>query len=395
MMIHGLGVTEHTQGTEGVMALVNLALLTGSLGKPGAGVNPLRGQNNVQGSAHMGCEPGRLTGYVPLDANAARFESVWGGSLPRERGLTLLEMMDAAARGELRALWSIGYDILFTNAHATSTRAALDRLDLVIVQDLFLNETAKRFGTVFLPAASSFEKDGTFMNAERRVQRVRRAIAPVGRSLPDWDIVCRVARAMGRGAGFHFNSAEGIWNEIRAVWPKGAGISYPRLEREGGLQWPCLNEQDPGTSTLHREAFANNARARLRSLEFQPAPEEASSGFPFLLMTGRTLYQFNAGTMTMRSPNETLRPSDTIDIAPPDAAALGIDSGQAIHVISRHGHVVLPARIDPRLCGGQVFATFHSTAAWVNDVTGPGRDAYTGTPDYKVTAVRLEPVGQS
>ncbi len=390
MSIHGLGLTEHTQGTEGVMALVNLALLTGSLGKPGSGVNPLRGQNNVQGAAHMGCEPAHLAGYAPLsDENAARFQAAWGAPVPREPGLGMLDMMDAAARGELRALWSIGYDILFTHANVAATRAAHARLDLVIVQDLFLNETAKEFGTVFLPAASSFEKDGTFMNAERRVQRVRRAIPPVGASLPDWEIVCRLAHAMGHRAGFDFASAEEIWREIRAVWPKGGGISYARLDREAGLQWPCTTEDDPGETILHRTAFSHLEHASLRCIDFHPAPETASGGFPFLLMTGRSLYQFNAGTMTMRTPNEQLRPADSIDIAPADAARLGILDGGAVTVVSSHGQATLPARVDRRIREGHLFATFHSTEAWVNAITGPHRDNHTGTPDYKVTAVRI------
>ena len=389
MSIHGLGLTEHTQGTEGVMALVNLALLTGSIGKPGSGVNPLRGQNNVQGSAHMGCEPAHLTGYAPLAAHAVRFEAAWGASIPRERGLTMLEMMDAAARGELRALWSIGYDILFTNANVAATREALGRIDFVVVQDLFLNETAKEFGTVFLPAASSFEKDGTFMNAERRVQRVRRAIPPVGHSLSDWEIVCRVARAMGHGDGFSFNSAEEIWNEIRTVWPKGAGISYSRLDREAGIQWPCMSEGEPGQTILHTDSFGHGERARLRGIEYEPAPEAASAEYPFLLMTGRTLYQFNAGTMSMRTPNEKLRPADTLDIAPADAAKLGLRRGDKVGVVSRHGQVNLAVHVDSRVEAGQLFATFHSTAAWVNDLTGPARDNYTGTPEYKVTAVKI------
>lgn len=301
----------------------------------------------------------------------------------------MLEMIDAAGRGELRALWSIGYDILFTNANVAATREALRRIDLVIVQDLFLNETAKEFGTVFFPAASSFEKDGTFMNAERRVQRVRRVISPVGASLPDWEIVCRVARAMGHRTGFEFTSAEEIWNEVRAIWPKGAGISYARLDREGGLQWPCTSETDPGQTILHTKTFPHGPRASLRSLEFKPAPEAASGEYPFLLMTGRTLYQFNAGTMTMRTPNEVLRPTDTLDIGPEDAARLGVDDGQIVTLVSRHGEVSLPVNVDERVQTGQLFSTFHSTAAWVNEVTGPGRDSFTGTPDYKVTAVRI------
>ena len=199
MCFHGLGLTEHTQGTEGVMCLVNLALLTGNIGKPGAGINPLRGQNNVQGAAHMGCDPGILTGSVSLKEGRDLFSSVWRATIPTRKGLNLLDMLDAAEDGRFKALWAIGYDIFLTNANADSTRRALERMELVIVQDMFLNETAREFGNVFFPAASSFEKDGTFMNAERRIQRVRKAIDPVGASRPDWEIICDVARAMGKG----------------------------------------------------------------------------------------------------------------------------------------------------------------------------------------------------
>ncbi|HLO00692.1 MAG TPA: molybdopterin-dependent oxidoreductase, partial [Pyrinomonadaceae bacterium] len=243
---HGLGVTEHTQGTEGVMCLVNLALLTGNVGKPGTGINPLRGQNNVQGAAHMGCDPGILTGSVSLNEARPLFESVWHASVPQKPGLNMLEMMDAAAEGKLRALWAIGYDVALTNANAEATGRALRSLDFVIVQDLFLNETAKKFGSVFLPAASSFERDGTFMNAERRIQRIRKAIDPIGGSKPDWEIICALAGAMDNSHFFTYHSAEEIWNEIRTVWPAGRGITYSRLDR-GGLQWPCPDEGHPGT----------------------------------------------------------------------------------------------------------------------------------------------------
>ena len=262
LSVHGLGMTEHTQGTEGVMCIVNLALLTGNIGKQGAGINPLRGQNNVQGSAHMGCEPGNLTGFVSLADGKELFERVWQATVPENKGLNLMQMMDAAAAGKLKALWAIGYDILLTNANAHTTRQAMQNLELVIVQDMFLNETAKEFGTVFLPAASSFEKDGTFMNAERRVQRVRQAIAPLGQAKSDWEIICAVARAMGKGEFFAFQSAEEIWNEVRAVWTVGSGISYERIEKSG-LQWPCPSEDHPGTTLLHKESFPIGKKAAI------------------------------------------------------------------------------------------------------------------------------------
>jgi formate dehydrogenase major subunit len=385
---HGLGLTEHVQGTETVMALINLALLTGNVGRPGAGVNPLRGQNNVQGSAHMGCEPAHLTGYAPLEEGRARFESAWDVTLPRSRGLDLMEMLDSARAGGLRALWAVGYDVYFTNPDAVRTRAALGALELVVVQDLFLNETAREVGHVFLPAAASFEKDGTFMNGERRVQRVRRAVPPPPGARTDWEIVRDVARAMGHGERFGFASAEQIWDEVRSVWPAGAGMTYARLDR-GGLQWPCPREDHPGTSLLHERAFAHGVRARLRCVEPRPLPEPTSEEYPFLLVTGRHLYQFNAGTMTRRTGNSALRPRDTLDVSPADARRLGVDDGALLEIESRYGRARLPVRVDASMREGEVFATFHSPESFVNRLTGPARDPITHTPAFKRTAVRL------
>ena len=259
MALHGLGVTEHSQGTDGVTCIANLALLTGNLGRPGAGVNPLRGQNNVQGSAHMGCEPSHLPGYAPL-ADAARFEARWSAALPQTAGLDAMQMLDAAGHGSLHALWVVGWDILQTNPDMSHTDAALASLDFLVVQDLFLNETARAHASVFLPACSSFEKDGTFMNGERRVQRVRAALDPVGASKPDWEIACLVARALGHAEQFAFEHPEQIWDEIRSVWPAGAGMSYERLDAPGGLQWPCPADDHPGTRILHTETFGRAAR---------------------------------------------------------------------------------------------------------------------------------------
>jgi formate dehydrogenase major subunit len=389
LSIHGLGLTEHVQGTEGVKCLVNLALLTGNIGKPGAGVNPLRGQNNVQGAAHMGCEPDHLTGYSALDSGRELFERTWGAPLPATRGKNLLAMMDAAERGEIRALWAIGYDIFLTNADAAATQRALSKLELVIVQDMFLNETAQQFGTVFLPASSSFEKDGTFMNAERRVQRVRKAIDPAGKSRADWEIVCAVAQAMGHRRGFSFADAEEIWNEIRSVWSAGAGISYVRLDR-GGLQWPCPAEDHPGTRILHSETFANGPRAALRRVNWQAPREAVSDEFPIVLTTGRLLYQFNAGTMTMRTDNVFWRPTDTLDLSPQDARTRSIATGEHVRVVSRWGSAELPARIVDTVKPGEAFATFHSPEVFLNRITGPERDTVTATPQYKFTAIRIE-----
>jgi formate dehydrogenase major subunit len=389
MCFHGLGVTEHTQGTDGVMALVNLALLTGNLGKPGTGINPLRGQNNVQGSAHMGCEPDNLTGYVSVSENKESFEQVWQAPVPTAKGLNLMQMMEGAAAGSLKALWAIGYDVLLTNANATATRRALREMDLLIVQDIFLNETAKECANVFFPAASSFEKDGTFMNGERRVQRVRKIFDPPGQAKPDWEIICALARAMGKGDLFHYDSAESIWNEVRKVWKAGGGISYQRIE-QAGLQWPCPEENHPGTTILHRDSFPIGKKAALRRIPYEPTPETTSAEFPFLLTTGRTLYHFNAGTMTLRTANVELYPGDFLDVAPADAEKLNLTDGETVRLRSRHGEVKIPVRVNDAVKPGELFATFHTPAVFLNQVTSPQRDHYTLTPEYKVTAVAIE-----
>jgi formate dehydrogenase major subunit len=389
MAFHGLGMTEQIQGTESVMALVNLALLTGNFGKPGSGVNPLRGQNNVQGSAHMGCEPGHLTGFIPLEQGRDAFTASWESPLPAERGLNLMEMIDAAGCGELKALWAIGYDVSFTNPDRIRTRASLGAVDFVVVQDLFLNDLARDFAHVFLPAASPFEKDGTFMNSERRVQRVRRVVPPPGHARADWEIVCGVARAMGHDKAFSFHSAEEIWNEVRGVWKAGAGITYARLE-SGGLQWPCPDKTHPGTKILHAGTFAGSKTAPLQRIDYQPSAEAVTPDYPFLLTTGRTLYQFNAGTMTQRTPNREFRLTDTLDVSPADATRFDLHDGGRVRVTSRQGAVEMPLRVDPRVKTGELFASFHTAEAALNRLTGQGRDKQAMTPEYKVVAVRVE-----
>ena len=263
-------------------------------------------------------------------------------------------------------------------------------MDLVVVQDLFLNQLS-RHATVFLPAASPFEKDGTFMNAERRVQRVRKATAPKGSSRPDWQIICDVARAMRHGARFDFDSPQEVWEEVRAVWPAGRGITYERLDREGGLQWPCPSEDHPGTTVLHAESFPVGRRAPLRRVEFAPTGEVVSEELPLLLSTGRTLYQFNAGTMTLRTPNALLRAGDLLDVSPDDAERLAIRDGARVRVTSRHGTAVMPVRVNPAVKPGELFATFHTAEVFLNELTGGRRDRHVDTPEYKVTAVRVEP----
>jgi formate dehydrogenase major subunit len=389
MAFHGLGVTEHLQGTEGVMALVNLALLTGNFGRPGSGVNPLRGQNNVQGSAHMGCDPGYLTGYVPVEKGRQQFEAEWKAPLPVAEGLNLMQMLDAASHHKLSALWAVGYDVALTNPSLGATHAALGNIGTVIVQDMFLTDLARDFAHVFLPAASPFEKEGTFMNSERRVQRVRSALPAMGDSRPDWQIVCEVAQAMGFTTGFAFSSAEEIWNEVRSVWPAGRGMSYERLD-VAGLQWPCPDETHPGTPILHVDEFSGGRTASLECINFRASAEEACPDYPLLLVTGRTLYHYNSGTMTMRTLNRDLRSRDTLDISPVDAERFGFHDQERARVVSRSGSAELPVHLDDSVKPGEAFATFHATEAGLNRLIGSGRDPVVMTPEYKVTAIRIE-----
>ncbi len=388
MCFHGLGVTEHTQGTEGVMTLINLALLTGNLGKPGAGINPLRGQNNVQGAAQMGCDPSSLTGAQSIRDARDRFEAVWQVPIPQSHGLDLMEMMDAATAGKLKALWAFGYDVYLSLANANQTGHALGNLDLVIIQDLFINETARAFGHVFFPAASVYEKDGTFMNSDRHVQRVRQAVAPPGDARPDWWIIEQLAMRMGHDKEFCFDSPQAIWDEVRAVWPAGAGLSYARLEHES-IHWPCPAEDHPGTPVLHRENFVIGPRATLACISVVPTAEQCGSDYPFLLTTGRTLEHFNAGTMTYRTPNSELQQSDLLDMALPDAQRLGLQDGEAVLLSSRYGSVVLSLRISDTVKPGELFTSFHHSESLVNRLTSPYRDRIVNSPEYKVTAVRV------
>jgi formate dehydrogenase major subunit len=256
---------------------------------------------------------------------------------------------------------------------------------------MFLTETARLAGTVFLPVASSFEKDGTFMNSERRIQRVRKVVDLPGECRTDWQIICDVAGAMNRERGFSFASAEEIWEEIRTVWPAGAGITYRRLD-EAGIQWPCPTEDHPGTGILHEGIFAADEPPSLRRIRYSPTSETTSADYPFLLTTGRALYQFNAGTMTSRSQTQQLRPVDLLLIGPDDAQILGIAEHQLVRVCSHYGEATICASISTQMRPGELFATFHSPGTFLNRVISNHRDRFVQTPEYKVTAVRVEPV---
>jgi len=389
MCFHGLGLTEHLQGTEGVMCLVNLALLTGNLGREGAGINPLRGQNNVQGAAHMGCDPATLAGGQSIAEAGTRFAAAWGAPIPPQHGLNLLQMLDAAEQGRFKALWAFGYDIRLTLPHARRTAAALDRLELLIVQDLFMNETARASGTVFLPAASFLEREGSFMNSDRRVQRIRGIVDPPGQARADGWIIQQLAQRMGHVHGFDFADACAVWDEVRGLWPGGAGLSYARLERES-LQWPCPDESHPGTPVLHIERFASGRRASLQALSYTPSPEQCDAAYPLMLVTGRRLLHFNAGTMTQRTPNAQLEPEDLLDIAPVDATRLQLAEGERVRLCSHHGEAQLSIHVCEGQRAGELFTSFHQPRLFVNRLTSSVRDRLTDAPEYKRTAVRIE-----
>jgi formate dehydrogenase alpha subunit len=387
LFVHGLGLSELTQGTASVMTLSNLALLTGSIGRPGAGLLPLRGQNNVQGNADMGGAPDHLTGYAPLADPVARerLARVWGQAPPEAAGLTIPEMLEGAAQGRIRALWIQGEDVVQSDPHEARVLEALARLELLVVQELFLTGTA-RLAHLVLPAAGVLEQDGTFTNAERRIQRVRRATPPPGEARPDWEAVRDVANALG--AGWSYASPADVMDEIARVAPGlFGGVSYARLEGDG-LQWPCPAPDHPGTATVHADGFVRG-RAELVAVDFQASPEHAVPGFPYLLVTGRVLQHYNVGTMTRRTPNRELEADDRLEIHPEDAACHGLGDGAETGIESRWGSSRVRIRLTERVSPGTFFLSFHYPETHANRLVGPHLDPQSRCPEYKVTAVRL------
>jgi predicted molibdopterin-dependent oxidoreductase YjgC len=388
MCCHGLGVTEHRTGSYGVMALSNLAILTGNVGRPGTGINPLRGQNNVQGSCDVGALPNVLTAYQKPNDPAVRekFEAAWGRPLPQEQGWKLPEMWEQAIAGKLKAMWIVGYDVAQTDPNLHLVRKALDDLDFLVVSDLFMSETA-RFADVVLPAASALEKDGTFTNGERRVQRVRKAVDPPGEARSDWEAVVAVAAAMGRP--MPYRDASEIMDEIAALTPPLAGVSYDRLE-ENGLQWPVLFAGHEGTPILHTERFPKGM-AHFAPVEYLPPGEEPDDLYPFVLVTGRVLQHYNAGTMTRRTRLGKMVDHDALEIHPDDARAFGLADGDLALVSSRRDSTHLRVKVTDRVAPGSVFTTFHFPESGVNTLLSSSSDVLTRCPEYKVLAVRVEP----
>ena len=390
-IIYSMGITQHTTGTDNVLALANLAMVTGNIGRPGTGVNPLRGQNNVQGACDMGALPNVYPGYQAVDDAAvrAKFEKAWGVRLPSAPGLTVVEIIHAAAEGKVKALYCLGENPMLSDPDITHVEEALKALDFLVVQDIFLSETA-RLADVVLPAASFAEKDGTFTNTERRVQRVRKALPPPGEARADWKILSDLARRMGHAMDYPDPSA--IQDEIAALTPSYAGIAYERLEAQG-LQWPCTGRDHPGTPILHKDRFTRG-RGKFHAIEFIPPKELPDAQFPFLLSTGRILQHFHTGTMSRRSEVlDRLVSVGAIEIHPDDAARLGVADSQPVRVASRRGEITIQARVTDRVAPGTLFLAFHYRESPANRLTIAALDPVAKIPEFKVCAVRVEPSG--
>jgi formate dehydrogenase major subunit len=383
---YGLGVTEHSQGSTMVMGLANLAMLTGNIGRAGVGVNPLRGQNNVQGSCDMGSFPHEFPGYrhVGRDDVRAIYEELWGKKLHAEPGLRIPNMFDSALAGTFRGLYVQGEDIAQSDPNINHVHAALRAMDLVVVQDLFLNETA-RFAHVFLPGTSFLEKDGTFTNAERRLGRVRPVFSSrVGKD--EWQVVCDIATAMGYPMAY--DSPAAIMDEIAATTPTFAGVSFSRLDAEGSMQWPVNDAAPHGTPTMHVDEFVRG-KGHLVPTWFVPTTERTSRKFPLLLTTGRILTQYNVGAQTRRTSNNVWHPEDVLEIHPADAELRGISTGDLVDLTSRVGSTTLRALVSERMPAGVVYTTFHHPVTGANVVTTENSDWATNCPEYKVTAVQV------
>jgi formate dehydrogenase alpha subunit len=394
VIVYGLGVTEHAHGTDGVRTLANLAILRGTIGTPACcGILPLRGQNNVQGASDMGALPDVLPGYQHITNPAVRdrFSHAWGNPVPERPGLRIPQMFDAAIAGELRALYVIGEDIAQSDPQSSHVRAALDACELVICHDMFRSRTTEHADVVF-PAASFLEKDGTFVNFDRRFQRVRPALALPGQAASDFEILHRVARAMGVDLGCPTPAA--ALAECASLTPVFAGLSHQRLDAEGPLHWPCLAADRPGEAVLYLDRFATpDGKAALAARPYLPPGEQPDADYPFLLITGRRLVHYNTGSMTRRTADLELLPTETLEIHPSDAARLGISDETQVNISSRWGRATLSAQLTTDVAPGQLFAAFHFPAAPVNELTSPHTDATTDCPEYKVTAVHIQPAG--
>jgi formate dehydrogenase major subunit len=385
---YGLGVTEHSQGSTAVMAIANLAMATGNIGRPGVGVNPLRGQNNVQGSCDMGSFPHEFSGYrhVATDAVRESFEKDWGVALDKEPGLRIPNMLDAAVEGAFKGLYIQGEDILQSDPDTRHVAAGLAAMECVVVQDLFLNETAN-YAHVFLPGSTFLEKDGTFTNAERRVQRVRKVMTPRN-GYADWEITVMLSNALGYQMNYSHPSE--IMDEIARLTPGFANISFRMLDERGSVQWPCNDKFPDGSPVMHVEEFVRG-KGRFIVTEYIATDEKVGPRFPLLLTTGRILSQYNVGAQTRRTENVVWHDEDRLEIHPHDAEERGVRDGDWVRLASRAGETTLRALVTDRVAPGVVYTTFHHPDTQANVVTTDFSDWATNCPEYKVTAVQISP----
>ena len=391
MSVHGLGMTEHSHGSEGVMALSSLALLTGNVGRLGTGINPLRGQNNVQGSCDMGALPNVYTNYQSADDPLVRqkFANAWNVEVPTNPGMTYPAMLESVSEGGLKSLYMIGSDIAHTDPNNLQVIEALSNLELLIVQDIFFCESAK-YAHIVLPAASFLESDGTYTNGERRIQRIRKAIDSPGQAKQDWIIVKELAEALGHPIAFSEECSD-VWDELAALTPNFVGISYDRLEDVEAIQWPAPTTEHPGTSVMHKDQFSRGL-GHFAAPEFSEPNETATDDYPFILVTGRNLYHYNAATQTRRSGLVEFRGSDYLEINPEDAKNLGIQDDSEIWLSSPRNKIKIIAKHNEDIRIGNLFTTFHFPEVGVNTVISSSSDGYTRCPEYKVQAVAISAV---
>ncbi|AIJ05098.1 Formate dehydrogenase subunit alpha [Methanocaldococcus bathoardescens] len=392
-IIYCMGITQFTHGVDAVKALCNLAMITGNIGKEGGGVNPLRGQNNVQGACDMGALPNVFPGYQKVENSYRLFEEYWGTDLNSNPGLTIPEMIDESGKN-IKFLYIMGENPMVSDPDVKHVEKALKSLDFLVVQDIFLTETAE-LADIVLPAACWAEKDGTFTNTERRVQLIRKAVNPPGEALEDWIIIKKLAEKLGYKDKFSYNRADDIFNEIRKIVPQYRGITYKRL-KTGGIHWPCLNENDVGTKILHRERFStDNGKGKIFPVEYREAAELPDKDYPFILTTGRIIFHYHTGTMTRRCKNLVDEINEPfIEINPDDAKSLKIRDGDIVKVISRRGEIIAKAKITEDIKRGVIFMPFHFVEANPNVLTNTALDEMCKIPELKVCAVKIERINR-
>jgi formate dehydrogenase alpha subunit len=398
-ILYAMGITQHTTGVDNVVSCANLAMLTGNIGKPGTGVNPLRGQNNVQGACDLGGLPNVYSGYqaVTSEAVQTKFREAWGHAGPTRVGLTVTEMMDAAHHGDLRALFVLGENPMVSDPDLNHVQAALEQCEFLVVQDIFMTETAQ-LADVILPGTTFVEKDGTFTGTDRRIQRIRQAVEPLGDSRPDWQIIADLGQRLNGQApeapysGWEYDTPGDIMDELAVLTPIYGGANYQRLEEMGFLQWPVPTADHPGTPYLHKGRFSRGL-GHFSAIEFKEPAEAPDEEYPLTLTTGRIMFHYHTGSMTRRSEKlDQEVPEGYVEISPEDADRLGLGKSEPVRVISRRGEIQTKAWITRRVPPGTVFIPFHFAEAAANVLTNPALDPIAKIPEYKVAAVRIEKV---